>query len=50
MPSLFRFLLVVGLLGGLIYAGVFSLAKFVQPEPREMVVTIPPAKLSKHRQ
>ena len=49
MPSLFRFLLVVGLLGGLVYAGVFSLAKFVQPEPREMVVTIPQDKLWKHR-
>jgi hypothetical protein len=49
MPSVFRFLLVVGLIGGLIYAGVFSLSRFVQPEPREMVVTIPPAKLSKHR-
>lgn len=49
MPSLFRFLLVVGLLGGLIYAGVFSLAKFVQPEPRQMVVTIPQDKLLKQR-
>jgi len=49
MPSVFRFLLVVGLLGGLVYAGVVSLSRFVQPEPREMVVTIPPAKLSKHR-
>jgi hypothetical protein len=49
MPSVFRFLLVVGLLGGLIYAGVFSLSRYIEPEPREMVVTIPPAKLSKHR-
>ena len=49
MPSLFRFLLVVGLLGGVAYAGVFSLARFVNPEPREMVVTIPPDKLLKHR-
>jgi hypothetical protein len=49
MPSVVRFLVIVGLIGGVIYAGVFSLSRFVQPEPREMVVTIPPAKLSKHR-
>ena len=29
MPTLFRFLLVVGLLGGLIYAGAFWLAAAV---------------------
>jgi hypothetical protein len=49
MPSLFRFLLVVGLLGGLAYAGVYSLAKLVDPQPREIVVTIPQDKLLKHR-
>jgi hypothetical protein len=49
MPSLFRFLVVVGILGGLVYAGIFALAKFVQPQPREIVVTIPADKLSKQR-
>lgn len=49
MPSLFRFLLVVGLLGGLVYAGVASLARLVEPQPREIVVTIPPDKLLRHR-
>ena len=49
MPSLFRFLLAVGILGGLAYAGIFALAKFVEPQPREIVVTIPPDKLLKHR-
>lgn len=48
MPSLFRFLLVIGLLGGIAYAGVFSLAQYVQPQPREMIVNIPPDKL-RHR-
>jgi hypothetical protein len=47
MPTLFRFLLVIGLLGALIYAGAFSLTRFVQPQPREMTVTIPPDKLFK---
>jgi hypothetical protein len=41
MPSLFRFLMVVGLLGGLIYATVFALATFVHYKPREIVVTVP---------
>jgi hypothetical protein len=49
MPSLFRFLVVVGLLGGLIYAGIASLARLVDPQPREIVVTIPQDKLLKHR-
>ena len=47
MPSLFRFLLVVGLLGGLVYGGMFALANFVDPKPREMTVTIPPDKFVK---
>lgn len=49
MPSLFRFLLVVGLLGGAAYAGVFSLAKYVQPQSREITVIIPPDKMLKNR-
>jgi hypothetical protein len=49
MPSLFRFLLVVGVLGGLAYAGIFTLARMVDPQPREIVVTIPHDKLLKHR-
>ncbi len=49
MPSLFRFLLVVGLLGGAFYAGVAALAKYVEPQPREITVNIPPDKFVKHR-
>ena len=48
MPSIFRFLLVIGLLGGLAYAGVFSLAKYVQPQPREITVIVPPDKMLRH--
>jgi hypothetical protein len=47
MPSLFRFLLVVGLLGGLGYVAIFSLANFVKLSPREISVTIPPDKFLK---
>jgi hypothetical protein len=49
MPSLLRFLFVVGVLGGLAYSGVYSLAKFVEPQPREIVVTIPPDKFLRNR-
>jgi hypothetical protein len=45
MPTLFRFLLVIAVLGGLVYAAMFALATFVQPEPREMTVTIPNSRL-----
>ena len=41
MPTLFRFLAVVGVLAGLGFAAMFALATFVEPEPREMTVTDP---------
>ena len=47
MPSLFRFLTVVGILAGISYGVVFALANFVNPKPREMTVTIPPDKFLK---
>jgi len=47
MPSLLRFLAVVGVIGGLIYGGIFALANFVKPTPREMTVTVPPDKFLK---
>jgi hypothetical protein len=47
MPSLFRFLTVVGLLGGLAYGGMFMLANWFNPKPREITVSIPPDKFLK---
>jgi len=47
MPSLFRFLVFVGLIGGLAYFGVFALANFVKYQPREISVTVPPDKFVK---
>jgi hypothetical protein len=49
MPSLFRFLIVVALAGGLIYAGMFALAAWFDPKPREITVSIPPSKFAKQR-
>jgi hypothetical protein len=48
MPSLFRFLIFVGILGGLLYGAVFSLARFVEPKQREITVTVPPEKFYKN--
>ena len=47
MPTLFRFLVILCLIGGLGYIAVFSLANFVKYEPREITVTIPPDKFLK---
>ena len=44
MPSLFRFLVFMGLIGGIGYVAVFSFANFVKYPPREIVVTVPPDK------
>jgi hypothetical protein len=45
VPTLLRFLVVIAVLGGLAAAAMFALATFVEPEPREMTVTIPNSKL-----
>jgi hypothetical protein len=47
MPSLFRLLMVVGLMGGVAYGAMFALANFVTPKQREMTITIPANKLAK---
>ena len=47
MPSLFRFLTVVGVIAGIAYCAIFALANFVNPKPREMTVTITPDKFLK---
>lgn len=47
MPSLFRFLVTVAILAGIAYAGLFALANFVNPTPREMTATVPQDKFLK---
>jgi hypothetical protein len=41
VPTLFRFLAVIALLAGLGFAVMFALATFVEPQSRDMSVTIP---------
>lgn len=47
MPTLLRFLTVIAIIGGCIYAGLFALANFVPTQQREITVTIPPDKYIK---
>src|SRR5258708_31210077 len=47
MPSLFRFLMVVAVIVGIVYGVIFTLANFVNPKPREITVTIPADKFLK---
>ncbi len=47
MPSLIRLFAVIGILAGLVYAGLWTLAHLVEPQPREMTITIPQERLGK---
>jgi hypothetical protein len=49
MPSLLRLLTVLAILCALVYGGLYSLAHYVQPKPREISVSIPPDKFFKNR-
>ncbi len=49
MPSLLRFIIAVGLIGGTAYITVFALANFVKYHPREIVVTVPSNKFVKQQ-
>ena len=41
MPSLFRFLLILGMLAALVYGGMVALVTYVQVEPREITQSVP---------
>jgi len=45
VPSLFRFLVIIGFLVGIVYAGMFALVTFVDPKPREITVRVPAERL-----
>jgi hypothetical protein len=49
MPSLFRLLTILAILGAAIYGGLYALSHFVQPKSREITVSIPPDKFFKNR-
>lgn len=47
MPSLFRFLVVTGLLGGITFGGLYVLSEFFEPEQREVISSVPGVKVKK---
>jgi hypothetical protein len=47
MPSLFRFILILALIAGVGYAGIYALATWYDPKPREITVSVPPDRFAK---
>jgi hypothetical protein len=47
MPSLLRFLLVLGILAGAGYGAMYALASWYDPKPREITISVPPDRFSK---
>jgi hypothetical protein len=47
MPSLIKFLLLLAILAGAGYGGLWVLANLVEPHQREITVTIPQDRLGK---
>lgn len=47
MPSLFRFLFVVGSLAAITYGGLYVLAVYFEPEPKEVRKPLPGIQIRK---
>jgi hypothetical protein len=47
MPTLFRFLVIIGLLVGIVYGAMYALVALVEPRKGEMTVRVPLDKLGK---
>lgn len=47
MPSLIRFLIVVGVVAGVVYGAMVALVAYVTPQPRQMTYTVPAQRLNK---
>jgi hypothetical protein len=45
MPSLFRFLVVAGILGGVVYGGLYAIQAFLEPVPKETATPVPGVKV-----
>lgn len=41
MPSLIRFLIIAGVLGGITFGGLYALSEYYEPQPRETVSAVP---------
>lgn len=49
MPTLFRFVVILAVLAGVVYGTMFALVMFVEPKQAELSVRIPPARLDPAR-
>ncbi len=49
MPSLIRFLVIIGIFIGAIYGAMYAIVVYVEPEQREMSQRVPPEKLNPQR-
>ena len=45
MPSLFRFLLTVGVLGGVVLGGLYVLSEYAEPAQKETTSPVPNVKI-----
>lgn len=45
MPSLFRFLMVAGILGALVFGGLYVASVVLEPAQREMSTSVPGVKV-----
>jgi hypothetical protein len=47
MPSLFRFLLVVGVFSAMVFGGLYVLSEFFEPQSKEVTRSLPGVKIRK---
>jgi hypothetical protein len=45
MPSLFRFLVVAGIAGGVVFGGLYLMQAFFEPVPKETATPVPGVKV-----
>lgn len=45
MPSLFRFLMIVGVLAGVAFGGLYALSEYFEPEQKETTTSVPGVKV-----
>ncbi len=47
MPTLFRLITVLAILGGLGYGAIWLLANYLDPQPRTITITVPQERIGK---
>lgn len=50
MPTLFRFVMTIAVLAGVVYGAMFALVMFVEPRQAELSVKVPLDRLDPQRQ